>query len=200
VTLGEPAADPAKSAPVTIRAAVAADAPAIAQLHAASWRRTYRGMISDDYLDGDLVADRLSVWSRRLDTPRPDQRVWVAHDRAGLVGFACVFADAPDCPQWGVFLDNLHVRPDLKSQGLGSALLRTVATWVCDGRSGQGDGAGRPRAGLWLWVLEANEAARGFYRRYGGVERDRVVVADPVRGSTPTIRCGWPNARAILDR
>jgi len=52
---------------VEIRLSQAADARDIAKLHADSWRRHYRGAYSDRYLDGDLDADRLAVWTERLN-------------------------------------------------------------------------------------------------------------------------------------
>jgi hypothetical protein len=45
------------------------DAEQVALVHAGSWRRHYRGAYSDSYLDGDIVTDRLSVWSARLAAP-----------------------------------------------------------------------------------------------------------------------------------
>ena len=73
------------------RDATLADAPGIAALHAASWRRAYRGMLSDEYLDNDLEADRTSVWIGRLTTPNPNQRVVLAEVSDQLAGFACAF-------------------------------------------------------------------------------------------------------------
>ena len=61
---------PATSDEVTYRAATTHDVEGIAHLHADSWRRNYRGAFSDAYLDGDLVAERLSVWTDRLRPPR----------------------------------------------------------------------------------------------------------------------------------
>ena len=52
-----------------LRRAGAADAEQIAVLHADSWRRHYRGGYADSFLDGDIVADRRSVWSARLAAP-----------------------------------------------------------------------------------------------------------------------------------
>jgi hypothetical protein len=42
------------------------DAEPVARLHADSWRRFYRGAFADEFLDGDVVADRRGVWSVRL--------------------------------------------------------------------------------------------------------------------------------------
>ena len=45
------------------RQAAASDAAAIASLDADSWRRHYRGASLDSYLDGDVLADRRTVWA-----------------------------------------------------------------------------------------------------------------------------------------
>jgi hypothetical protein len=55
-----------------LRPAAAGDAVAIAALHADSWRRSYRGALRDEYLDGDIVPERVAVWrSRLVDAPAP---------------------------------------------------------------------------------------------------------------------------------
>ena len=39
---------------LTLRAMTAADATIVARLHAASWRTAYRGILSEEYLAGDV--------------------------------------------------------------------------------------------------------------------------------------------------
>lgn len=58
---------------VRYREATEHDAGAIAVLHADSWRLHYRGAYLDAYLDGDIVMDRLKVWTTRLTPPRLNQ-------------------------------------------------------------------------------------------------------------------------------
>lgn len=58
------------------REATALDADAIAVLHAESWRRAYRGHLSDAYLDGPIFKDRTSVWRGRFQpVPTPGMSV-----------------------------------------------------------------------------------------------------------------------------
>src|SRR3954449_11637483 len=90
----------------SFRLANSSDAAAVAHLHADSWRRHYRGAYSDGFLDGDVVADRLAVWSDRLGTADPRRCTILAED-GGLIGFANTFLDHD--PEWGALLDNLHV-------------------------------------------------------------------------------------------
>jgi ribosomal protein S18 acetylase RimI-like enzyme len=168
-----------------IRAARPADADAIAALHADSWRRSYRGMMPDAYLDGDVLADRLDVWRERFAAPRPDQRVWVV-DGDPVAGFVCLFGD--DDPVLGAYVDNLHVRHDAQGRGLGAALLRRAAEWTL---------AERPGSGLYLWAFEANTSARGFYRRLGAVEDDRADDPNPRGSGAPCVRCVWADPAAL---
>jgi GNAT superfamily N-acetyltransferase len=170
------------------RLAGPADAPAIAALHADSWRRHYRGAYSDAYLDGDVAADRLAVWSALLAKPDPLRYTLLAEDDDELVGFAhTVFEDDPT---WGALLDNLHVVHDRKRSGIGSRLLASTAQAVTQRRV---------RTGLYLWVLEQNTDAQAFYQARGGqcVGSRRISppggVSERLQGSPSALRYAWPD-------
>jgi GNAT superfamily N-acetyltransferase len=143
---------------MTIRRAKRSDADAIAHLHTTSWRSAYRGILRDDFLDGALDANRHALWNSRLDDSPEDQFILVDEHAGKIRGFACTFFDAEG--QWGSLLDNLHVIPDLKGQGLGRQLMAATAAGVVKY-------AARPV--LHLWAYEQNLAARRFYDRLGGV-------------------------------
>src|ERR1700761_4767324 len=103
---------------MTIREAGIADAGAIAQLHARSWQHTYRGILSDDFLAGPVLPNRLELWNSRFFGIQPPGQIIVVDDCAGEIqGFACAFFDAD--PEWGTLLDNLHIVPNLTGKGLG---------------------------------------------------------------------------------
>ena len=138
------------------RFATLADADAIADLHAESWRTTYRGAMRDAYLDGDVVAERRALWRERLTTAAANQHVIVAEEGNAVVGFACAYGAAD--ATWGTELDNLHVGRGAQSRGLGARLLAATARWT---RAVHAD------RGLYLWVLDGNTGARRFYERHG---------------------------------
>lgn len=151
------------------REANEADAGAIAALHADSWRLHYRGAYMDSYLDGDIVTDRLSVWTGRLAPPRANQYTVIAICDGEPAGFAHVVYDADE--QWGALLDNLHVTSNLKRNGIGTGLMSEAA------RALRRD---RPTSALHLWVLDQNSAAQIFYDARGGTR-----VATEHRGPFP---------------
>jgi ribosomal protein S18 acetylase RimI-like enzyme len=164
-----------------LRAATQADAEGVALLHTDSWRRTYRGMMSDAFLDGGALDDRRRVWRERLASVNPDRYVLIADDGARIVGFICAFAR--EDRTWGAYIDNLHVVHDTRRRGIGRALMRGAAEWIC---------RTQPGAGVYLWVMEANTPARTFYDRLGARNIETVEVPDPDGGHAPNCRYVWP--------
>jgi ribosomal protein S18 acetylase RimI-like enzyme len=203
-------ASPPRSPP-HVRHSTAEDAAAIATLHADSWRRHYRGSYPDNFLDGPVFDNRLSVWTERLAhgadgcvtlvvpgddpgavslerSPADPQALGTPEDQpVGLTGFVHVVFD--DDTVWGALVDNLHVRHDLRGSGIGTALLARAAAAVVERR---------PGTGVFLWVLKNNLAAQAFYRARGArFEGSR--IATPPGGGPPLValRCVWPDPRSL---
>ena len=173
------------------RLAGPADAAAVAHLHADSWRRHYRGAYSDAFLDGDVMADRLAVWTERLREPDPNRWTILAED-GSLVGFANTYFDHD--ATYGALLDNLHVADGHKRRGIGSRLLALTAEAVL----------ARPEpTGLYLWVLEQNVDAQAFYEVHGAERVERCAVEPPggiaerITGSPAKLRYAWPATQPV---
>jgi ribosomal protein S18 acetylase RimI-like enzyme len=170
-----------------IREAKQADAEAIASLHAASWRTAYRGALSDAYLDGPIEVERFEVWRSRFTNPAKNQFVSVAESRQQLVGFVCAYGGQDE--KWGTFLDNLHVAPQLKRQGVGARLMGELASWSSTKYPGQG---------VYLWVLQSNLAAQRFYERMGGENAGSDMWSPPDGSALPKIRYAWRDIQTLL--
>jgi ribosomal protein S18 acetylase RimI-like enzyme len=169
-------------ADIHIRPATVRDAALIAAIHAASWRDAYAQILAPEFLSGSIEADRLAVWSERLAHPPAAQLVSVASDASGLVqAFICGYCDAD--PIWGSLVDNLHVRPEARGQGIGEQVLRDVARQLL---------ARASSAGLHLWVFEANTAGLRFYKRLGGRVVGKEVSELPAAGGKTVLRVHWP--------
>jgi ribosomal protein S18 acetylase RimI-like enzyme len=170
-----------------LRAATLADAESIALLHVDSWRRTYRGMMTDDFLDGAALDNRHRVWRERLTSPLANQFVSVAEDRSTIVGFICGFGGHD--PAWGSYIDNLHVVSTHHRQGIGRTLMRESGKWF---------GLEYADIGVWLWVMEANANARAFYEQLGAANAGTTDLTDPGGGHAPNCRYVWPRPDALL--
>jgi GNAT superfamily N-acetyltransferase len=190
------ASDLALSDAPRFRVATAADADAVARLHAESWRRHYRGAYADAFLDGDVLADRLSVWRERLRDSDPSRYTLLA-ESDGLIGFANTYLG--EDPTWGALLDNLHVAARRQRSGVGSLLLALTAQAVV-ARS-----AAHP-CGLYLWVLEQNIAAQRFYEALGAAPGGRERVTPPggvsgrLAGDPFKLRYAWADVAALKPR
>jgi GNAT superfamily N-acetyltransferase len=184
----------ARGGAVEFRLAGAADAQAIARLHADSWRRHYRGAYADAFLDGDVLPDRLEEWTARLRSA-DDRSCTIVALAPQLVGFAHTVFD--DDTVWGALLDNMHVAAERQRHGIGSRLLTLSAAQAAE-RS--------PERGLYLWVLEQNTTAQAFYAAHGGACAGREAVTAPggkpgrLAGAPAKLRYAWPRARLLARR
>lgn len=175
--------------PVTFREAQTTDVALIAALHAESWRDAYRGILPAAYLQGSIIEDRIGVWQQRLVSSHPERQfVLLALQNDILLGFACVLLDEE--PHWGACLDNLHVLPRYKGQGLGRQLFAKAAQWVS---------TVEPEWPMHLWVFESNHGARRFYDSLGGtiIERQNKCIAG---AEVPSLRYLWNDLDALWHR
>ena len=153
-----------------LRRASVDDAERIAQLHIASWRRTYVREMPAAFLDSLDVVTRTARWQQQL---KEGVKVVVAEDGAELTGYvACGPArdTLSESGAWEIY--NLHVISTRQRQGIGSALF-TAAVGL-----GREQGAGD----LVLWVVDSNSNAHSFYEHKGmqvnGRRQERFVGGD----------------------
>lgn len=177
--------------PIAFRLATAEDADLLAAMHLASWRHAYVGLLPDALLSQPASGERQAAWRARMrdgaDGPVEATVVTVNGEPAGFSCLLPLYA-----PEFGIYLDNLHVLPAFQGLALGKQLLARCARRAAEGWPG------RP---LFLYVLEGNAQAREFYRRLGGVESARFDDAFPTPDNVVQVRrVTWPDAGALLAR
>jgi GNAT superfamily N-acetyltransferase len=169
---------------ITIHAARPADARAIARLDIETWRTTYAGILSANYLVGLSRQRREFGW--RMAILRDPRDIRVAVDTAGIIqGFGSCGPSRSDRRFPGEVF-TLYVAPDWQNKGIGRRLLvalfrRLVASGL--------DAA-------IVWVLRDNPA-RFFYERLGG----RIVSHKPIPVGGAVVEAlayGWPDLPAYL--
>ena len=142
---------------VKIREASIDDCSIIAAIHAQSWQRAYRGILSDQYLDHEVGSDRLQIWTDRFANPSANQRILCLESAHEIVGFVCAYFSEDGA--FGTFIDNLHVSHAVKRCGYGARMVKRIA----DLSRAQFD-----ESRVYLWVLADNQPAVSFYERIGG--------------------------------
>ncbi len=174
---------------VTFRNATSKDARAIAQLHSSNWQHAYRNILTDDYLDKVVVADRMAFWTNRLSQGVPASiYIRLAENQNLLMGFVCAIHDHDST--WGTLIDNLHVRPAAQGTGLGRQLVQDAAAWVVRQEEQQG---------MYLWVYKENLNARGFYERMGGEAVEERTEQQPDGFEADIVRYAWRRPGLLIQ-
>lgn len=139
-----------------IRPATAADAPGIAEVHVASWRATYEGLLPDAFLASLSVEQRTADWRQYIGEERYSTIVAARADR--IIGFSNYGpsrdedGDASTGEVNAIYLD-----PSEWGRGVGREL------WLRSSRALSEAGFQT----ITLWVLDSNERARRFYEQAG---------------------------------
>jgi ribosomal protein S18 acetylase RimI-like enzyme len=168
---------------IQIRIANKEDISAITALHAQSWRLTYQGIFTDQYLQNELNKNLYENWEKILNQHDPNQLVIVAVDSDApdeLLGLCCAFGKFE--AEGGTLIENLHTHPDHKNSGIGRQLFSHIARW---------SGHRYPGKCIHLWVAAQNSLAIGFYKHLGGVEDERSFWETPDGKRVPSIRFTW---------
>lgn len=170
-----------------IRPAEIEDAAAIARVHVASWRSTYRTLLPADFLASLTEAAYADRWRRVIG--ERSSRVYVVGEEgsagAPVVGFASGGRERAGETGYRGELYAIYLTESAQRIGHGRKLVRAVV-------------GGLKELGLddmIIWVLRDNRPARDFYERLGGV----YVRAQPITIGSVTLEevsYGWPR----LDR
>lgn len=150
------------------------DIPAIARVHLDSWRVTYRGLISESFLQTRSYEQTEERWRDFLATTISD--TYLVHARGRTIGILTLGGardtdvDAARTGEiWGLYLLPEHWRKGIGRQVMSKAerMLKSRGYEV-----------------MVLWVLEANDPARRFYEAMGlavdGASKD-VDMGGPIR-------------------
>lgn len=178
--------------PIEIRRALVADAEALTSVQIASWRTTYRGIVSDAFLSDLENVIRVEKWAERLASP------------GFLALIAEEVADNPSEPKRTVigFLNGGSLREPVEDfdgelyaiylllsahrKGIGRALTMRLAELL----HAQG------LKSMLVWVLTDNPAV-DFYRKMGAtrITEKRITIGNEELMETAL---GWKTLDALL--
>jgi len=143
---------------LNIRPAAPADAPVIASL--------VRELADYEKLLDEAKATAQD-FLRELESPHPVIHVLIAEWNGEPVGFALYFFNfSTFVGRPGLYLEDLFVKPALRSHGIGRALLRALARIARERNCGRMEWA----------VLDWNEPALRFYQSLGARQLNEWIV------------------------
>ncbi|QSO46027.1 GNAT family N-acetyltransferase [Alicyclobacillus mengziensis] len=155
-----------------IRFASSADLLDVARVNVDVWKSTYRGVISDSFLDSLSYDRSRERFLRMLARPETPSFIVVADSTDGIIGYAHAGASRERalCPRVDSELYGLYLRPAYHRQGLGEKLVKTAATELVR----------RGYQSMAVVVFTRNANARRFYEAMGA--RPLVERASGIRG------------------
>jgi len=143
---------------ITIRKAVVEDASAIASVHVAAWRETYRGIVSDEVLKNLSIQRRTEQWTNSLsDETHAYHRAFVAEIDGQVIGFAGYGKPQLKDAGFDGELFSIYILKAAYKKGVGRMLVQAVVNGLREMGS----------KSMMVWVLKENPA-RGFYEALGG--------------------------------
>jgi ribosomal protein S18 acetylase RimI-like enzyme len=149
---------------LTIRSAQRGDGAGIAQVHDATWRESYRGIIQGVALER-LIESRGPTWWDGLIRRRSGLQV--VDFNGTIVGYATYGNARTRFERYPAQIYELYVLPEYQGLGLGRMLFRAARSAFSHGRT--------PAAATIVWALADNDRAHGFYRYLGGKEIARAL-------------------------
>lgn len=170
-----------------IKAAEYCDFERIAQLHAQSWRAHYQGILGKEYLDNDVLEDRLLIWQTRLINPPFNQHVLLIEEGGLLCGFICAFGNH-DFDK-GSIIESLHIDENYRGRGIGRQLIQEMVAWFEQYF---------PNSGVYLEVMADNKQAIEFYDYLAGRPKGERLWRSPCGQDIKEWVYAWPNPTDLL--
>ncbi len=154
----KPVAKPAAASAVTFRAATRADIPVILGL--------IRELAEYERLAREVVATE-EILTRNLFGPRAYAECLIGEVGGQIAGFTLFFHNfSTFLGKPGIFIEDIYVKPDYRSHGIGMGFFREIARLALERDCGRIE---------WS-VLDWNEPAIKFYQKLGAKPQDEWTV------------------------
>ncbi|WP_191992173.1 GNAT family N-acetyltransferase [Peribacillus tepidiphilus] len=169
-----------------IRKAVLSDAQNIAIVHVDSWRTTYKGIVSDEFLTNLSYEERKRLWENVI----PNGNVFVAENEEGqIVGFSSGGKERTGkYKKYDGELYAIYILKEYQGKGLGKELIQPIINDLKNSNINS----------MLVWVIEDNNA-RYFYESLGGIRIDSEMV-EIAEKKVKEIAYGWEDIDTIENQ
>lgn len=136
------------------------DASAVAVVHVHTWQQTYRGIIDDDILDALDIDAYKKRWQESYGSHKgdPSRGTLVAVTNNEIFGFLSYGPARDEGSAIAMEIYGINILKPYWGIGVGHALFSEACKKIKTLGMNQ----------TYLWVLEANHAAKKTYERWGG--------------------------------
>jgi GNAT superfamily N-acetyltransferase len=125
------------------------DSPGLAYVHVHSWRTTYKGIVSENYLQSLSIEEREQKWVQILSGTH---HTYVCElDDGKIIGFVSFGKERSG--EYEGELYAIYLLEEYQGKGIGKELLKIAATRLKE----QGYNS------MWIWVLKENPSKHFYY-------------------------------------
>jgi len=153
------------------------DIQGIARIYIDSWRTTYYGLVSDDYLDSLSYQKSEQKWFHFFNSKNKPFVYIAINDTGKMIGFAA--GKSIDNEKFEGELYALYLLKEGRGLGVGKRLVSVIAKHFKETDINS----------MIVWVMEQNKSGLGFYEHMGGIKYlqrksqfGKVVVDDVAYG------------------
>ena len=173
---------------LTIREAEPSDAAQIAQVNHEAWLSTYRGILTEAYLESRSLDDQVQIWQSTLAQPSPSENRFVALAGSQVIGY-CGGGRNPDTRSpFQSELFGIYLLQEYQRQGVGHQLVHVLARWL------QKQGS----KSMLVWVMDKNPYRR-FYEKIGGELLDQTRDVDYGGAKLTVVSYGWTDLGKLTN-
>lgn len=174
-----------------LRIATLHDASSLGELHAASWRESYAGILPDEALGHHTPVGRAVMWTGILSARSAEPTiVWLAEEEEKLLGFGSCGQQRDLALREQGFdgeISAIYVLRAAQRRRIGRTLMAALFRAL----------HARSTKAAALWVLSDNRAACGFYEHLGGTSVGEKTDSRPY-GTIREVAYGWRDLRAFV--
>lgn len=145
-----------------IREAKISDASVLAKIRVDAWRTTYKGIISDEYLNSLSYTEQEKRWINTITNAENDKKsIFVAEDNEnGIVGFTTFGVERTGDSLYKGELYAIYILEENQNKGIGKLLFNAVVEKLNELNYNS----------MIIWALEQNINACCFYELMGGMQ------------------------------
>ena len=170
-----------------LRHAGVADAQAIARVNHVTWAETYQGLLDPAYIESRSLDEQVKLWQDQLSAPSPSEARVLAEREGSILGYAGGGRNPDTGSPFSAELFGIYVLRDYQRQGVGSALLKSLAGWL----SGQG------HQSMLVWILRENPF-RDFYIKTGASLLELTREVDYGGKKLTVLSYGWDDIKKLV--
>lgn len=144
---------------ILIRIAELTDAPNIAKVNIDTWKNTYQGIVSDEYLNNLSYEQREQAIKNIINIDNDKKFVYVAEDnRDGVIGFISCGKERENDKIYAGEIYAVYILKKFQNLGIGKLLFNCAIEILEEDNL----------IPIIVWALEENKYACNFYEVMGG--------------------------------